>query len=104
MSLEAIKQVTQAEADARQRQADAAVQAKKLVADAERAGKEVLVKARAEGAAKAKELMLQAEQRSAERTAQAAAQAEEECRALRSAAQGRLEEAAALIVRRVVSS
>ena len=42
MSLEAIKQVAQAEADTKQRKADAAATAKKLVADAERAGQEAV--------------------------------------------------------------
>ena len=63
MSLEAIKQVEQTEAETKQRKAEAAAAAKKRIADAEQAGQE----------------------------------------ALRSAAQSRLDEAAALIVRRVVS-
>lgn len=104
MSLEAIKQVAQTEAETKQRKADAAAAAKKLIADAERAGQETLRSARAEAEAKTKELMAQAEERAAIRTAEIAAQSKQECAALRSAAEGKLEEAAALIVRRVVSS
>lgn len=104
MSLEAIKQVTQTEADTKQRKVDAAAAAKKLVADAERAGQDAVQNARAEAEAKAKELMSQAEANAAQRAVEIAAQAEAECAALRNAAEGKLEEAAALIVRRVVSS
>lgn len=104
MSLEAIKQVAQTEAETKQRKAEAVAAAKKLVADAEQAGKETLRSARAEAETKAKELLVQAEERAAVRTAEIAAQSKQECVNLRSAAEHKLEEAAALIVRRVVSS
>ena len=104
MSLEAIKQVAQTEAETKQRKAEAAVTAKKLVADAEQAGKETLRNARSTAEAKAKELLAKAEERAAGRTAEIAAQSKRECAALCSAAESKLEEAAALIVRRVVSS
>ena len=96
MSLEAIKKVAQTEAETKQRKAEAAVTAKKLVADAEQAGNESLRKARTEAEAKSRELLAKAEER--------AAQSTQECAALGSAAESKLEEAAALIVRRVVSS
>ncbi len=104
MSLEAIKQVAQTEAETKQRKAEAVAAAKKLVADADLAGKESLRSACAEAEAKAKELLVQAEKRAAVRTAEIAAQSKQECAALCSAAESKLEEAAALIVRRVVSS
>lgn len=104
MSLDAIKQVVQAEADTKQRKADAAAAAKKLIADAEQAGQEALRGARSEAEIKAKELMVQAEERAAVRSSEIADQAKKDCAALRAAAEGRLEAAADLIVRRVVSS
>ena len=120
MSLEAIKKVAQTEAETKQRKAEAAVTAKKLVADAEQAGNEslrkaqripadmrhleALRKARTEAEAKSRELLAKAEERAAVRTAEIAAQSKQECAALCSAAESKLEEAAALIVRRVVSS
>ena len=104
MSLEAIKQVTQAEAETKQRKAEAIAAAKKLVADAEQSGKQVLQNACNQAEAKARELMLQAEERAAVRVAEIAAQSKQECAALCSTAESKLDEAAALIVRRVVSS
>lgn len=104
MSLDAIKQVAQAEAEIKQRKADAAVTARKLVSDAEQAGQEALRSARTEAEAKVKELMKQAEERAAGRTVEIADQARKDCAALRGTAEAKLEEAAQLIVRRVVSS
>lgn len=104
MSLEAIKQVAQTEAETKQRKAEAVAAAKKLVADAEQAGKQTLQNACAEAEASAKELLVQAEERAAARAAEIAAQSKQECAALCSAAENKLDEAAALIVRRVVSS
>lgn len=104
MSLEAIKQVAQTEAETKQRKAEAVAAAKKLVADAEQAGKNAVRVACAEAEANAKELWIQAEERAAARSAEIAAQSKQECVALCSAAETKLDEAAALIVRRVVSS
>ena len=104
MSLEAIKKVAQTEADAKQRKAEALVAAKKMVSDAQLAGEQTLRSACAEADTKTKELMRQAEERAAGRAAEIAAQSKEECAILRSAAENKLEDAAALIVRRVVSS
>lgn len=104
MSLEAIKLVAQTEAETKQRKAEAAAAAKKLVSDAEQAGQEALRAACAKAETDAKELLLRAEERAAARAAEIAAQSKQECADLRSTAEGKLEEAAALIVRRVVSS
>lgn len=104
MSLDAIKQVTQAEVETKQRKTDATVAARKLISDAEQAGQEALRSARTQAEAKARELMAQAEERAAVRTAEITAQAKQECAALRSTVESRLEKAADLIVRRVVSS
>ena len=61
MSLEAMKQVTEAEEANRARRAEAQAEAKRLVAEAERAGKARLAEARAQAEAQARELMRQAE-------------------------------------------
>lgn len=103
MSLEAIKQVTQTEEEIKQRKTEAAAAAKKLIADAEKAGKEALRTARTNAETKAKELLVQAEEHSAVRAAEIAAQSKQECTVLCRAAENKLDEAAALIVRRVVS-
>ena len=104
MSLEAIQLVTQAETEAKQRKIQAAADAKKVVANAELAGKQALQRACTQAEAEAKELMAQAEKRSAARAVEIAAQSKQDCAALCSVAESRLEEAAALIVRRVVSN
>lgn len=104
MSLDAIKQVAQTEAETKQRKAEAAAAAKKLTADAEQAGRETLRSACACAEANAKELLIQAEKRAAVRADEIAAQSKQDCAALCSAAESKLDEAAALIVRRVVSS
>ena len=86
MSLEGIKQVTEAETLAQQRRNEALAQAKKTVADARRAGEERFSSARIQ--AEAEQVL--------EETTRA-------CNALRQEAEGRLADAAALIVRRVVN-
>ncbi len=103
MSLDAIKQVTQTEEEIKQRKTEAVFAAKKLVADAEKTGKEALHTARTNAETKAKELLVQAEEHSAVRASEIAAQSKQECANLCSAAESKLEEAAALIVRRVVN-
>ena len=89
MSLEAVQKVTETEQKARARKAEAVEQAKKLIADAERQGRERLSAAKAEeSAAKHSEAVMEETRRS--------------CDSLRQAAEGKLEDAAALIIRRVV--
>ena len=104
MSLEAIQMVAQTEAETKQRKADAIAAAKKLIAEAEQTGKQTLQTACADAEAKARELMVRAEERAAARAAEIAAQSKQDCAALCSSAENKLDEAAALIVRRVVSS
>ena len=104
MSLEAIKQVAQTEAEVKQRKTEAVAVAKKLIAEAEQTGKQSLQTACADAEAKTKALMVQAEERAAVRAAEIAVQSKQDCAALCSTAENKLDEAAALIVRRVVSS
>lgn len=104
MSLDAIKQVTQAETENKQRKAEAAAAAKKLVTEAENAGREALRAACEKAETATKELLIQAENCAAVRAAEMAAQSKQECAALCRAAEKRLGEAASLIIRRVVNN
>ena len=92
MSLEAMKKITEAEQDTQSRRAGAATEAKKLVSDAEKAGRALVEQARA-----------QAESRAARRTEEILAEKRSDCDALRSATRERLPAAVELIVGRVVS-
>ena len=103
MSLEAMEQVTKVEEALRQRKSEAAAQAKQLVAQAEREGKQALESIRAQVEAQAKEQMAQAEERANRRAVQLQEESQEACAALRAAARERLDQAARVIVRRVVN-
>ena len=103
MSLEGIKQVTEAETLAQQRKNEALAQAKKTVADARRAGEERLSSARMQGEAQVKGFLQEAEERASKHTEQVLAETRQACDALRQEAEGRLADAAAIIVRRFVN-
>lgn len=104
MSLEAVKQVTQAEEQGRAAKAQAAQEAKRLIAEAEKAGRQTVQDAQAEAAAQVRQLMAEAEQVASGETAQVRAQARADADRLRIQAEGRLEQAAALIVGKVVDA
>ncbi len=103
MALEGIKQVTETEALVRQRKAEALAQAKKTVADARRAGEEALASARAQAESQAKLFLQEAEKKASVHTEQVVEETKRSCEALRQSAEGRMKDAAALIVRRVVN-
>ncbi|HJB56485.1 MAG TPA: hypothetical protein H9714_02925 [Candidatus Flavonifractor intestinipullorum] len=102
MSLEGIKQVTEAEEMTRRRKAEATHQAKTIRSDAQRAGEEALARARAQAEAEVAGYMKQAEEKAAQRSAQIVEQTKGACGDLRKAAERRMAEASALIVGRVV--
>lgn len=104
MSLEAIRQVTQAESAAKQRKADAADSAKKIISDAHLAGEEVLRSTAAAADTQVKQIMMQAEERADRRAEELASQSKADCAALCSAAETKLDDAAVLIIKRVVNS
>ena len=100
--MDAIKLVTDQEARAKERKAQAQAQAKALV---EQAGKEAQAKldqARKEAQAQVREKMARAEALGEERTRAVLVEYEADCQSLREGAQARLERAAELIVGRVV--
>lgn len=103
MALDAIKQVTGVEEQAKARRAEAAAAAKKLVSDAEKTGRESLEQARREAEEYNRGLLRQAEQRAEEHQRAVLEQARRDCDALRKAAAQRLDAAAARIVGRVVN-
>ena len=101
MSIDAIKQVAQAEQETQARKAEAQAEAKRLLAEAERAR----VAARcSEADSQVGQLMKQAEERAAQRTKAVMEETAKTCDALRAAAKGRMAKAAGLIVERVVNS
>ena len=104
MSLEAIQKVTQAEQAARDKKAQAADEAKRIVAEAERAGRQLVADARAQAEETVKALLAEAEARAGERSAKTLADNAAQCEALKKAARGRLDQAAGLIVGRVGNS
>ena len=103
MSLEGIKQVTETEASTHQRKAEAEAQAKAMIADARRAGEKDLADARAEAEAQAKSYMKEAEAKAAKHSEAVVEETGHACDALRRAAKSHMDEAAELIVRRVVN-
>lgn len=102
MSLDAVKQVTEAETANRERIAAAQAQARRMVADAERAGAVLLQKTRDEAAEQGKTLLRDAEKQGGERAAEIARNAETEAGELRKRAEQRMEAAADWIVGRIV--
>lgn len=104
MSLEAIQKVTQTEQAVREQKARAADEAKRIVAEAERAGRQLVADARAQAEEVVKTMLAEAEAKAGERSAQTLADNAAQCEALKQAARGRLDQAAALIVGRVGNS
>ncbi len=102
MSLEAVKKVTQAEQDAKARKAQSVVDARKLVADAEKAGAQFVAQAQAKARTESAGMMEQAEANAAAHLNKVIRETEGACDQLRAEAQKRLAKAASLIVRRVV--
>lgn len=104
MSLEAVKQVTQAEEQAKLRRQTAQQEAKKRVADAEKAGQALVEEARKAAAERNAALLAQAEANAGTRASETIREAEGTCDRLRADAQRRLEQAASLIVEKVVNA
>jgi V/A-type H+-transporting ATPase subunit G/H len=103
MSLEAIKQVTEAEQLSLQRKVEAEQAAKRTAVEAERAGQAKLASARAEAEAKVKQMMADAEKQAAVQAQNVQKETEQSCQQLKAEAKVKLDDAAALIVRRVVN-
>ncbi len=103
MSIEAIQQVTQTEKSAQEKILAANAQARQIIRDAEQAGQLLLEQARKEAETQARNSMTQAEAQAAQRTQEVLAENKNVCLALSQKAQTRLDDAAVLIVKRIVS-
>lgn len=101
MSLDAIQKVTETEQNSRKRQAEAAAEAKRIVAEADRMGRQTVVQARAAADEKVKAMMAEAESRAGERAKATQAANAEACAALKERARPQLDRAADLIVEKV---
>lgn len=102
MSMEALKAVTDSEEQARAKKAQAEVQAKALVERARKTGEARLEETRREAQAKVRDKLSQAEAHGEETTRQVLAQYAQDCEALKAKALQRLDEAADLIMGKVV--
>ena len=103
MSFEAITSVTRAEAEAKAAVAAAEAQAKQLLSDAEAAGKAAVEAASAKAESELKELRRRTEEKSALESRELAETLQGRQAQLRAQAEPKLEEAAALIVERIVN-
>ena len=103
MSLDAIKQITDAEETARQAKLAAEASARGLCAKAQQMGAHAVEEARSKAEATVRAWMTQAETQAAAEAKQEIAAAARTCDQLKTAAEARLDDAAAWIVRRVVN-
>ncbi len=101
MSLDAIQKVTEIEQSSRSRKADAAAEAKRIVAEAERMGRQLAAQTRAGAEEKVKTMMSEAEARADQRAGQLRAEHTAACAALKERARPNLDRAADLIVEKV---
>ena len=101
MSLDAIQKVTETEQNSRTRKAEAAAEAKRIVAEADRMGRQAVVQARAEADEKVKAMMAEAESRAGEHAKATQAANADACAALKERARPQLDRAADLIVEKV---
>lgn len=104
MSLEAIKTISAAEKDARRRKAEAAAEIKKALSDAEAAGVAAVEAAKAKAAEELRVLYAKTEAKAAKETAETVSSTENRMASMRIKAEGRLEQAASLIVERIVTA
>ncbi len=102
MSLEAMTKIRAVENGVEQAQAQARAQGQKLIADAQREGREALERSRQEATGDARGDMARAEEAAAKRREEILAQAAEDCRALKAQAAARMDQAVRRIVERVV--
>lgn len=104
MSFEAIASITQAEAEAKAAVAAAQARAKALVSEAEAAGKAAVEAAEAKAESELGELRRQADDRARSDARALSGDTENSKAALRARAEARLDQAASLVVERIVKS
>ena len=104
MSFEAVSNIAQAEAQAKVTVAEAESKAKQMLADADTAGKLAIDAACAKAEEELKELSRQGSEKARAQAKGLSGELENQKAALRARAEGRLEQAAALVVERIVNS
>ena len=104
MSLEAILTISEAEEKVKQAKIDSAVQAKKLIAEAEEAGKRSVEEAKAKAEAEVSELKAQARDRAREEALKLARNTENRKAAMLVKADSRAVMAVGLVIERIVNS
>lgn len=104
MSMDAIKQVTDSEAQAREIKAQAQAQAQALLAQARKDAQAALEQAKKDAQAQVKALMERTEAQAGEELQKTLAGFDAQCQALKDRAGEHMDQAAALIVGRVVKS
>ena len=104
MSFEAITSIAQAEAEAKATVAAAEAKAKQLLAEAETAGKAAVEAANAKADSELAELRRQADEKAMTEAEGLSKETENKKAALRVKTEARLENAAALVVERIVNS
>lgn len=102
MALESIQKVTQAEAGAKERREAAALLAKQQLLEAQKQARQTVELARQQGEAEARRMMEQAERQAAEKTKAVLDQARQVCEEQKARARQNLDQAAQLIVEKVV--
>lgn len=104
MSYEAITSVTQAEAEAKITVQNAEAKAKQMLADAENAGKAAIEAACAKAESELQELRARAGEKAVNEAGDLSKDMENRKAALRAIAEAKLEQAATLVVERIVNS
>lgn len=104
MSFQDIQRVTQTEESTREKKAQAQAQARQIVADAQKAGAAIVETARRQAREQVSQWLDEAEALGQEQTTQMLSANDQACQAMCRQARTRLDEAADLIVRRVVDS
>lgn len=102
MTLEAMKQVVAAEADAKASYQEAAKASKEMIAEAETKGKAYQAERRADSAVEVKKMLLDAEAEAAKNGEEIMHHAENQCAVIRAHAESRMDAAAERIVERIV--
>ena len=102
MTMEALEKVVQTEQSSQKQREESLAAAKQAVAEARKEGTRLVEEAQARGEDAARQMMKEAEQEAAKIAGEVLEQADVDCGALRQAAAKRLDQAAALIVERVV--
>ena len=104
MSLKAIREIQNVEETMDQQRSEARAKAQRLIAEAEREGRELLKRGREDSAKKTAEVIKASEERAEARRAEILSAAEKDCAALKAGAEAKLAQAVQMILGRVVES